>query len=496
MATPKIEFPYVPNVREIIGRLEYMDHIPVEDVDLNDSYTQFLVNQGAVVKKNGFYEICNDWKEILGQDESKKMHQFQNLISDIKICNDIIDEISKTDCTYEGLLKTFQSIYHEQDIRVVISWLEYLRQIGQKDGKITVRLDDSEYEDERPDGIYPMNSDTEINVKEDKMSVFEYLRKIERGLIVMDPDFQRHLVWKNSQKSMFIESAILNIPVPPIYLKRIENNQMIVVDGLQRTNALVSFFQEGLELEGLNALTKLNGECYDSMDKNDELNSLITRIEDKQLNFFILQQDIPMSIVYDIFNRINTGGTQLERQEIRNCILLGKSTKLLKRISESKRYKDAIGYGISPRRMKDREAALRCIAFTILDHSLFKGSIDDFLEVAMKKMNRMSDIEVDDIYNIFTKVMHCSYDIFGDANFRIPTDYTRGRINIAVMETVYYCLFHLTKGKAPIKKSNIRASFNEMLNDEDYLEAVRNSTGSKYSVNERFAIAKKYLMGK
>ena len=139
MAIPKILFPYVPNVREIISRLEYLDHIPVEDVDLNDSYTQFLVNQGAVVKKNGFYEICDDWREIIGQDESKKMHLFHNLISNIKICNDIIDEIAQTNYTYEGLLNTFQSFYHEQDIRVVISWLEYLKLIGQKDGKIIVK---------------------------------------------------------------------------------------------------------------------------------------------------------------------------------------------------------------------------------------------------------------------------------------------------------------------------------------------------------------------
>ena len=129
-----------------------------------------------------------------------------------------MDEIAQEDCTYESLLKIFQSLYHEQDIRVVVSWLEYLRLVAQKDGIITVRLDDSEYEDdERPDGIYPMKSDIEINVKEDKMSVFEYLRKIEKGMIVMDPDFQRHLVWKNSQKSMFIESAKFLLNTLAIY---------------------------------------------------------------------------------------------------------------------------------------------------------------------------------------------------------------------------------------------------------------------------------------
>lgn len=489
----KIIFPYVPNVRQIVGRVETLDHLRTSDADTSDAYSKFLIDLKAVVVKENCFIVVDPWRAMIGQDETKKLHIFQNIISDIKIYNDIVEEVSHQDQVYDSLISKFTSTYHEQDIRVVLSWLETLKIISQKDGLICIRLDESEYDDEQSDSIYPMNSDAEMNVREEKMSVFEYLRKIDRGLIVMNPDFQRHLVWKNSQKSMFIESAILNIPIPPIYLKRVEGNQMIVVDGLQRTNALISFFKEGLCMEGLNALTKLNGNTCKTMNEDKDLASYVTRIEDKQLFFYTLQQDIPMSVVYDIFNRINTGGTQLERQEIRNCIFIGKSTNLLKRISESSTFGQAIDYGISPKRMKDREAALRCIAFCILQRDAFKGSLDDFLELAMKKMNRMTDIEIDDIYKEFMSVMKCSLDIFGNTNFRIPTDYTRGRINIAVMETVFFCLKKLREEGKKINKGKIRVAFQQMLEDPDYLDSVRNSTGSKLSVNSRFDIAIRYL---
>lgn len=91
-------------------------------------------------------------------------------------------------------------------------------------------------------------------------------------------------------------------------------------------------------------------------------------------------------VVYDIFERVNTGGTQLNRQEIRNCIFAGKATKLLKKLSEQEYFKQAIDYGFSPKRMKDRELILRYLAFKIFDDNEdYQGDMSDFIEEAMKK---------------------------------------------------------------------------------------------------------------
>ena len=141
--------------------------------------------------------------------------------------------------------------------------------------------------------------------------------------------------------------------------------------------------------------------------------------------------------------------------------------------------------------MKDREAALRCIAFTILNYKkVYARSMDDFLERAMRKINKSSVIEVEDIKKTFLKIMKQTRSIFGTSNFRIPSDYTRGRINIAVMETIYYVFFKKVELGQTIDNNLMRQSFQTLLKDPDYLDAVRNSTGSPYKVMTRFELAK------
>ena len=95
-----------------------------------------------------------------------------------------------------------------------------------------------------------------------------------------------------------------------------------------------------------------------------------TRIEDKKLYIYLIKTSVIVKVVYDIFNRVNTGGTTLQRQEVRNCIFSGKSTKLLKQLSEKEYFIKAIDNGVSPKRMKDREVILRYLAFKHLDYKI------------------------------------------------------------------------------------------------------------------------------
>lgn len=161
-------------------------------------------------------------------------------------------------------------------------------------------------------------------------------------------------------KSRFIESLILNIPIPPFYISQDLEGKMIIVDGLQRSSAIFDFLSNKYALVGLDALPDLNGKSYTQLDSD-----LQARIEDRELLLYILKPSVPMSIVYDIFNRINSNGTPLTRQEIRNCIYIGKSTRLLAELAESEEFRRAIDHGLSWLRMKDREAVLRFLAFLL-----------------------------------------------------------------------------------------------------------------------------------
>ena len=209
--------------------------------------------------------------------------------------------------------------------------------------------------------LYPYDMPEEVDIGNAEFSVFEWLRKLEKNQLEINPEFQRHLVWSDKQKCRFIESVLLNIPLPPIYVNEDTSGKFIIVDGLQRTTTLRDFTASEFRLKHLEVLKNLNGKSFQDLDFK-----LQAKIEDKQLRIYIIKPKVPISMVYDIFNRINTGGTQLNRQEIRNCIFIGKSTRLLKELSEQDFFKEAIDFGISSKRMKDREAILRFFAIRLI----------------------------------------------------------------------------------------------------------------------------------
>lgn len=482
--------PYVPDIDRLLNTLRKIGGSRQEDWD-GDDYASFWIENGAVVLQDQEYSVSTSFLAMASNETEEGKNAFRKWIDSSTPIVAIIEVVGKNGVTIKDLMARLSNTYPEQDTRVRIAWMERLGVIRVDNGKYVLNDGDVEFDEDIRDGIYPIDIEDTIDIKDDKFSVFEYIRKVNGGKIIMNPDFQRNEVWTIEQKSQLIESTMLEIPIPAFYMKKDAQGRLIVVDGLQRTLALRGFLNDDFRLCGLKALEKVNGYTCSEMRKNDKLSNLVTRVEDRQLLFYVISKDTPMSIVYDIFNRINTGGTKLERQEIRNCIFIGHSTRLLKELSAEDVFRKAIDGGISAKRMKDREAALRCIAFTILDYKkVYARSMDDFLERAMRKINKSSMVEVEDMKKTFLKIMKLTRSIFGTSNFRIPSDYTRGRINIALMETIYYVFFKKTELGQTVDNNLMRQSFQTLLKDPDYLDAVRNSTGSPSKVMTRFELAK------
>jgi len=350
-------------------------------------------------------------------------------------------------------------------------------------------------EDEGKGGLYPYDpTQADIDIRETPHSIFELMRKYDDGRLVIEPDFQRKLVWSPEQKSRFIESVILNFPLPPFYVNETREGKYIIVDGLQRTTALHEFINNEFELTGLEALPHLNGKRFS--DLKIMSGAYQTKIEDKKITLYVLRPSVPMAVVYDLFNRINTGGTKLERQEVRNCIFLGKATKLLKELSESEVFCKAIDNGISPKRMKDREAVLRYLSFKLFDYKTdYQGDMSNFVEQAMRKINKMPDEEVLELKKDFDRVMQLSHAFFSERNFRVPFPErtTRGRINIAVLESVGYFFSQQTDAFLYQNQTTIIRNFDQLLKTPSYLDAVQQSTGDKKRVVTRFDLAQKIL---
>lgn len=345
-------------------------------------------------------------------------------------------------------------------------------------------------EDQNDGGLYPYDPAYEnIEIGEDPFSVFEYLRQLEKGKIKIQPDFQRNQVWNNVQKSKFIESIILNFPLPPIYLNETKESTYIVIDGLQRSTALEEFYKGTYALTGIEAIPKYNKKKFKDLPE-----VLQSKFEDKKLTVFVLKPSTPMVVIYDLFNRINTGGTQLNRQEVRNCIFIGKSTQLLKDLSEKHYFKTATSYGVSAKRMKDREVILRYLSFRWFDfENEYIGDMSDYVETAMKKINQKSDEEISRMKEDFQRVMNHSFSIWQDQNFRIPTEQTRGTINIAIFETICNYLSYKSDDFIKENKKIIKRNYSTLIKNSTYFESVTKSTGNKIKVLDRFRIANEVL---
>ena len=459
----------------------------VSTADLEDDYLSMLLYMGILAEKDGKYDIGDGWL-FMQLSGSRRAKAFKRKLLEHGEVASILAAVGDGGNTSEDIERKVSGLCQTDMARTFLSWLETLNLLQLKGGKY-VASNEEEEEDDATD--YPSLDET-VNIKEDKFSIYEYLRKLKKGDIILSPDFQRHEVWKPEQKSKFIESILMGLPLPPIYLKKNSETQYIVVDGLQRTSTLRDFMAGKLQLTGLEPEGKnvLNNATVETLDTIRE--GLRARIEDRQLFIYVMEPSVSMSIVYDVFNRINTGGTQLSRQEIRNCIFQGQSTRLLRLIAENNTFGKSIGYGIQSLRMKDREAVLRCLAFVVLNYELdYDGSMDKFMEKAMTKINKMTDDETQILEKKALEVFSLTLTVFGDSNFRIPTDYTRGRINIAVMETVFHCFYQKADLSSTIKAKarEMRTAFAKLIADDNYLATVRWSTGSTSQVKTRFRMA-------
>lgn len=174
----------------------------------------------------------------------------------------------------------------------------------------------------------------EISTDKYSMSIGEIISMYKDGDLDIHPEFQRFFRWTNSQKTKLIESFLLNIPVPSIFVSQREDGMWDVVDGLQRLSTILQFVgvykdEEGkvlspMCLEETDMLPSLKGKYYDKED--DEDNSFSPEIrryfKRTKLDFVIIKKESDETSKYEIFQRLNTGGTQLSDQEVRNCIMV------------------------------------------------------------------------------------------------------------------------------------------------------------------------------
>jgi len=205
----------------------------------------------------------------------------------------------------------------------------------------------------------------EIRVKPDKIPITLIFQMIDSGDIDLNPDFQRHLVWDQPQKSRLIESILLRIPLPMFYFAEDKEGKLSVVDGLQRISAIKEFMDNKYPLKNLQYLEDTCGDkYYQTKDKQKGIDAKYFRwFNLTTLSANIIDPSSPYQVKFDIFRRINTGGKPLNNQEIRNCLTGQGLRDTLKEMTSMDEFKSATDNSIKPKRMEDQEVALRFLMF-------------------------------------------------------------------------------------------------------------------------------------
>ena len=340
--------------------------------------------------------------------------------------------------------------------------------------------------------IEPDNSDalgnispfdpSKIDIKMDKLSIDSLIKRIVNNEIEFDSEFQRKAgLWKNTQKSQLIESILLKIPLPAFYFDASDDDRWLIIDGLQRVTAIKEYVVEKtFKLEGMEFLS-LNGLTFDQLPR-----SLQRRIEETNINAYLVNPATPANVKFNIFKRINTGGLTLEPQEIRNALFQGKATQFLKELACLPIFSQATGDSIKGDRMMDREFCLRFVAFVCRPLEDYSGIVDDFLNNTMIYLNKTTDQERNKIKEEFILTLNRCYKILGKYAFRkMALDGRRRPVNKALFEGWSNVISKLDEKQSNSliqNKAKVRADFIRLCDAYSFTDALRASDKRAVSI--------------
>lgn len=310
------------------------------------------------------------------------------------------------------------------------------------------------------------------------------------------PDYQRDFVWTIKQSTLLIESFLIGLPVPPVFFYIDENNKNLVVDGQQRLHSIFFYFEgyfgyenekgkrQTFRLTGLNKKNPFHNKRFVDLDEKDR-----RKLETSVLRAINIRQLAPKdqsTSVYHIFERLNTGGTPLKPQEIRNCVFRGDFLNKLSELNDDKNWRNILGKRLIDKHQNDVELLLR--AFGLCHHlDEYEKPMKEFLSKVAKKYQNVTTDKVEKFATDFEKVTKVINEKLRQKPFSV-----RGPLNTSLFDSIF-CTIISNVNHLP---NDIGERYEKLLADDKFLEYTTISTTDAKIVKERFAYVKKYLISK
>jgi hypothetical protein len=303
-------------------------------------------------------------------------------------------------------------------------------------------------------------------------------QKISSGEVII-PKFQRKYVWPVKKASRLIESYLLGLPVPQIFLyQESKRRDLLVVDGQQRLLSSHFFLRGTLEDEKTpflltNVKQQWEGKSFKDLEEGDK-----RRLKNYILRATIFEQIDPADdkSVYEIFERLNTGGMPLTEQEVRNCVTRGNINEFLDELNLDASWRLLLGKAEPDKRMKDVEMILRVFAL-IEGWDTYKKPMKDFISTYMAKNAEINEKDQKRLREHFSAITNKILTDAGPSALRVAT----GRINIAVLDSVMVAVGILGPGEI----NDLKTKLTKLKENVTYSNYVFQATTNEDSVKGR-----------
>lgn len=325
---------------------------------------------------------------------------------------------------------------------------------------------------------------------------------------LLKPELQRKYVWEKSEASRFIESILLGLPIPSIFLANTSQNNKLIIDGYQRIMTVYDYVKKGVfskdsKVFKLTNTDKINyrwrGKSFNELSDFDQ-----KKIRQTTIHAIIFEQKHPKesdSSLYQIFERINTSGKVLKPQEIRNCVYQGKLNSLLFELNTNSKWRELYGTDAEDSRMADLELILRYFALSSSEIKTEKEgqiSLKMFLNKYMGYEKHNTNVFIEKKAEEFIQMIDFAYNYLGKNAFRNINSEKKfqTRFNPTVFDSIAIAISYAQKklkGKLPV--DNLKENQLKLLSNEKFKEYSTIRTTNLDHINGRINLASEYLFG-
>lgn len=313
----------------------------------------------------------------------------------------------------------------------------------------------------------------------------------QEGVLYLRPDFQRKSVWDDGKQSRLLESLLLGIPLPIVYIAEEANGNYSVIDGQQRLTSIVRYLKNDYALKGLGVMTELVNKKFQNLEKRHQ-----QAVKNSVIRGIIIKKESDPNVKFEVFERLNTGAVPLNPQEIRNCVYRGAFNGLLKELENYPDWLRLIRLQEPASRMWDREMILRF--FALHDrYNYYGSSMKRFLNDEMGEQRFCSVEHLQICRALFKKVVRMSLSVFGDHAFerfavgdeRDSNGNWEGKMNYALFDVVMFAFAQYEERDIVPRGDAIReALIDLMVRDKSFENAVSYSTATKTAVRTRITL--------